>query len=164
MNNLFVRSGARFSSCGKYRYGLFRERDEGNGEVNFIMLNPSTADAETNDPTVERCQRRAWVMGYKRVTVTNLFALRSTDPQKLYKDEDPVGSENDYWLVMAAAEATIVICAWGLHGNYRGRGEEVRDMLRANGAKLYYLRLSKAGIPTHPLYLPYSEGPQLWIS
>jgi hypothetical protein len=160
---LFNKSGARFSGDSKYRYTLFRERAEGSGTVNFIMLNPSTADAQANDPTVERCQRRAWAMGYKRLVVTNIFALRSTDPKNLYSEVDPVGLDNDYWLVQVALTSDKVVCAWGSHGNYRDRGGLVERMLREQHIDLWQLRLTKKGEPSHPLYIPYNEEPKPWI-
>jgi hypothetical protein len=123
------------------------------------MLNPSTADEVENDPTVERCQRRAIQMGYNCLVVTNIFAFRSTDPKGLLEIADPVGPKNDYYLKYAANNADLIVCAWGTNGNLYGRGEEVaRNIL--NGHKLTALKLSKDGIPCHPLYLPYSLLPE----
>ena len=88
---------AVFSKCGLFRYSLLRQwNNAGNAKlINFIMLNPSNADATKNDPTVERCCKRAQALGYGRLIVTNVFALRNTDPAALYAAADAVGPRND---------------------------------------------------------------------
>lgn len=156
-------AGARFSPCGTYRYRLWREWADG-GACCFVMLNPSTADEIANDPTVERCQRRARAWGYGRLDVVNLFALRSTDPRALYpSDERPagdvIGPENDAAIIEATSEARIVICGWGEHGRLDNRGLRVRRMLNRRGIRLHALKLNASGEPAHPLYLPYSIKP-----
>lgn len=124
------------------------------------MLNPSKADETANDPTVERCERRARAWGYGRVIVVNLFALRSTDPAALYKHMDPVGPENFAAIVWAAKESEIVICAWGEHGAHCGMGDNILLRMRQfYPEKLRALRINKSGQPAHPLYLPYSAQP-----
>ncbi|MEH6402829.1 MAG: DUF1643 domain-containing protein, partial [Sneathiella sp.] len=86
----FKESGAEFSDCNKYRYSLWRRWDAG-PTVSFLMLNPSTADGSSNDPTVERCHRRAVAMGFGALEVINIFGFRATDPKDLKKAKDPVG-------------------------------------------------------------------------
>lgn len=165
MSTLFGESSARFSECRQYRYELRRIWDDG-PLVNFIMLNPSTADEVANDPTVERqCRRvRRWGKGHGGIIVTNIFAWRSTDPDALYTLEDPIGPENDTHIVEAAHESQIVICAWGgTHGGLHGRGEAVRKRLSIF-TTLHYLKMCDNGHPGHPLYLPYSLKPQVWPS
>lgn len=157
--------GARFSDCRRYRYELWREAQgqlfTGRGTLNFIMLNPSTADEKVNDPTVERCERRCRRWGYDRLVVTNLFAWRATDPSEIRKcDADPIGDDNDRTLQNVAKRANLVICAWGNDGGYRGRAKEVLQMLRDSGVQPHMLRVSKEGQPEHPLYLPYELEPQ----
>ena len=154
--------GATFSECGLYRYTLMRIWDSGRPCVVFLMLNPSTADAITNDPTVERCQRRAVRMGFGGLVVINLFAYRSTDPEALYGLDDPVGSDNDQAILQSASSAGMVICAWGTHGALHGRGAAVRALLRDAGVTLHYLHLNADGSPAHPLYLPYDLQPSEW--
>lgn len=160
--DLFERSGALFSPCRQYRYRLWREWGDKPPAV-FIMLNPSTADEVENDPTVERCERRARVMGYGGLRVANIFALRSTDPQALYEAEDPVGTDNDAGILESVKGAGIVVCAWGGHGNLNGRGELVRAMLRQAGVTPHYLVMNKDGTPKHPLYVGYDEMPKKWL-
>jgi hypothetical protein len=152
-------SGARFSSCMKYRFELWRQWDEGKPYALFVMLNPSTADEVENDPTVERCQRRALSMGYGGVRVANIFAFRSTDPQGLYVEDDPVGVGNDEAIVSLATEAGVVICAWGTHGNYLDRGKRVLALLRGAGVQPFCLKLNADGTPKHPLYVGYDVQP-----
>lgn len=119
----FVRRGdACLSSCGRFRYWLSRRWSDGPRLLNYVMLNPSTADAETNDPTIERCMRRAGTLGYDGMYVTNLFALRSTDPRALYKTADAVGPENDAEIVRVAGLCEAIVCAWGAHTASCARG------------------------------------------
>ena len=144
---------ATFSTNRQYRYRLSRIFAERPGRVCFLMLNPSTADAATTDPTVERCLRFARSWGAGEVEVVNLFALRSTDPQALYHHADPVGPGNDDAIAAAAACATTVVAAWGVHGALHGWGEAVAAALRAAGVRLMALGQTKEGPPRHPLYL-----------
>lgn len=155
-------TGAEFSPCGTYRYGLWRIWDACAPSLTFIMLNPSTADDIENDPTVERCVRRAVAMGYGGLRVANLFALRSTDPTQLYLSDDPVGPENDTAILDAAKTSDMVICAWGGHGNHLGRGDTVRHLLINAGVTPYRLVMNSDGTPKHPLYVAYSVQPAPW--
>lgn len=88
-------SVANYSDCEKYRYDLTRVWDENGKRVMFLMLNPSTATEVQNDPTVERCERRARTLGYGAFRVCNIFAYRATDPKVMRSAADPVGPEND---------------------------------------------------------------------
>jgi len=152
--------GATFSPCGLYRYKLWRHFNPSPERLcNFIMLNPSTAGENVNDPTVERCERRAREYGYDGLIVTNLFAWRSTDPRAMKAAFDPVGPENDAAILAAAQESAIRIVAWGLHGLYRGRSLWVYEMLSSAGLELHALRILKDGSPEHPLYVPYTCRP-----
>lgn len=162
MSDLFTKSSADFSEDRRYRYTLKRVWDEERDLLNFVMLNPSQADELTNDPTVERCERRAADMGYGGLVVTNLFALRSTDPQALYDSENPVGDGNDDAILAAALDAQTVICAWGTHGAYMNRGKEVARMLHRAGVNLFVLTQTADGTPGHPLYVAYERKPYLW--
>jgi hypothetical protein len=154
-------STARFSEDGEYRYALARAWPGGRGAVNFIMLNPSTATAELDDPTIRRCIGFARSWGYQRLVVTNLFALRSTDPAALRKHPDPVGPENAV-AILEAAGAELVICAWGRHGELAGRGHTTARALALLDVPLKVLRLTAGGQPAHPLYLPGDLRPFRW--
>lgn len=162
--DLFGNFGATFSPCQRYRYALWRIWDGSRPPAMFLMLNPSTADDTKNDPTVERCQRRALEMGYGGLRVANIFAFRSTDPDALYAEDDPVGPENDAAILDAAKTSGIVICAWGGHGAHLDRGRQVLAMLRETGIRPHYLELNQDGTPRHPLYVGYDVQPTPFTS
>lgn len=155
--NLFDTGGATFSPCNLYRYTLWRSWSTGAGTVNFLMLNPSTADETANDPTVERCEQRARDWGFSRLVVTNLFGFRATDPEDMKRAVDPVGPDNDAAILTAACEADRVVCAWGAHGSFLGRSATVVRLLA--GIDLWAFRLTLEGEPYHPLYLAYGVQP-----
>lgn len=157
-------SEAVYSDCEAYRYSLTRVWDETGSRVLFIMLNPSKATEVQNDPTVERCERRARVLGFGGFRVMNIFAWRETDPRLLRAAADPVGPENDRLLLEALPWADTVIAGWGVHGEHLGRGPQVEALLRATGAEVHCLGLSKAGHPRHPLYIAYATAPQVWLA
>src|SRR4029077_9263822 len=98
---------------------------------------------------------------YRRLIVLNIFSLRSTDPKKLYKDEDPIGPENNRYIQNCTKDAGVIVCAWGVHGNYLDRGQQVLTMLQHK--RPHYLKLTKDGIPNHPLYLREDLKPQLYF-
>lgn len=156
-------SGAAFSRCGRYRYKLWRQWSADPG-VLFLLLNPSTADAVSNDATIERCERRARTMGFGALLVANLFAHRSTDPGALYVVDDPVGQDNDRAILELANAASMVVCGWGKHGALHRRGEAVLQMLVQAGHEPYMLQLNKDGTPKHPLYVSYAVQPRPWIA
>lgn len=150
-----------FSPCRTYRYTLWRGWGGMFEEPNFVMfigLNPSTADETNDDPTIRRCIGYAKAWGFDGYLMTNLFAYRSTDPRVMKAHPEPIGPDNDKWLVDCAAKAGIVVAAWGTHGAHLGRGEYVRRLIPG----LHYLRLTKDGFPAHPLYLPADLKPVKW--
>lgn len=155
-------SVAEYSDCEVYRYTLTRIWDAQAPRAAFVMLNPSTATEVQNDPTVERCERRARALGYGAFRVLNIFAFRATDPRVMRAAADPVGPGNDAAIRAALPWADRVICAWGTHGAHLDRGAQVAAMLRGAGAGLWHLGLSKAGHPKHPLYIGYEVQPQPW--
>lgn len=155
-------SAAVYSPCELYRYSLTRVWDVGAERVLFIMLNPSTATEVQNDPTVERCERRARALGFGAFRVLNIFAYRATDPRDMKRAEDPVGPGNDAAMLDGLEWADAVVCAWGTHGEHRGRGPAVAGLLRGTGRDLLHLGLSKAGHPKHPLYIGYAVQPMIW--
>jgi len=157
-------SWATYSPCETYRYALTRVWDAGGRKVSFVMLNPSKATEVANDPTVGRCENRARALGFGAFQVTNIFAWRDTDPRKMRAASDPVGPANDRAILDGAAWADHVIAAWGTHGAHLGRGPQVEALLRQTGQPLYHLGLSKAGHPKHPLYIAYTQQPEVWTA
>ena len=155
---------ARYSDCERYRYDLTRTWEPRGPKALFVMLNPSTATELANDPTVERVERRAQRMGFGAYRVCNLFAWRATEPKPLLGAPKPVGLENDGILVGACQWADDIICGWGNHGEFRGRGVEVERLLRRNACRLFHLGLTLKGHPKHPLYLSYSLQPAEWLA
>ena len=156
-------SSAIYSPCESYRYLLTRVWDHGGPQALFVMLNPSTATERQNDPTVERCERRARALGYGSFRVVNIFAWRATDPMAMRAVADPVGPLNDAALQASARWADLILCAWGTHGAHLGRGAAVAAMLQAAGKPLHHLGLSQQGHPRHPLYIGYDRLPEIWV-
>lgn len=150
--------GADFSDDQVYRYRLWREIDPAGRRCTFVLLNPSTADATKNDPTVRRCINYATSWGFGIVDVVNIFALRSTDPRALFTHPDPVGPENDEAILRAAISSDLLICAWGVHGRFSGRARIVEEMLRPYNP--HALAITKRGEPGHPLYLHHGLQPR----
>ncbi len=160
-------SVAVYSDCEAYRYLLTRVWDDALPRALFVMLNPSTATEVQNDPTVERCERRARALGFGAFRVTNIFAFRATDPRAMRAMADPVGPENDAAirgsLDWAGDPADRIVCAWGTHGAHLGRGVAVERLLRESGRELHHLGLTAAGAPKHPLYIGYAQALQRWV-
>ena len=157
-------NGAIFSADQIHRYTLSRVTSvKDGGVVLFIMLNPSTATAEEDDPTIRRCFRFAQDWGYTTLLVGNLFAFRATDPNELYMANDAVGPDNDHHLLDMARDAHLVVCAWGTMGGLRRRGWMVLQILKrmneqsnnntGSETPVCHLGLTKNGQPKHPLYL-----------
>lgn len=142
---------AVISECGNYRYRLERTWDSDKPAVAFVMLNPSTADASEDDPTVRRCIAFARSWGYGRLIIGNLFALRSSDPLILKVHPEPVGPFNDLHLLQIAKDAEEVVCAWGAHGSLRARDDEALRFL--SGKRTVALKRTNDGSPGHPLYI-----------
>jgi len=164
--NLFKRSSAVFSKCKNYRYRLDRVWDDSLPPLAFGMLNPSTADHERNDPTIERCERRAKILGFGSLIVWNLFAFRTSSPKILKKQSDPIGPDNDKHIYNALIEATSrggqVIVGWGSNGDLCGRRTQITEIARKLCVDLYCLGLTKGGHPKHPLYVAYFERHLHW--
>lgn len=140
----------RFSADKRYRYTLWRETGEqGESYVQFIGLNPSTADETINDPTVRRCMGFAHDWGFRWMVMTNVFAYRATDPRDMKKQVHPFGPDNARWIHETAQSADLVIAAWGVHGTWEGGDGHVRALV----SNLKCLGKTKDGHPKHPLYL-----------
>ena len=156
--NLFETATAVFDPTYTYRYLLTRTWGPGPG-VLFVMLNPSTADADHDDPTLRRCTGFARTLGCGALAVVNLYALRATDPHELAGHPDPIGPATDHVIDLAAAHADRYVAAWGAHPAARTRTAVVAATVNRQAARhhrpgLACLGLTKSRQPRHPLYLP----------
>jgi len=159
MRDLFgtVIASAEISPCGRYRYNLIRQWEAGLARVLFVMLNPSTADALQDDPTIRKCIGFAKRWGYGSIEVVNLFAWRATDPSELPRLEyaSPVGHENETWHRVAQARCHRVVAAWG--ANEFAATQDIKAI------KLFgdmdCLAFTAKRHPQHPLYVPYGTQP-----
>jgi len=152
---------ALISRCGKYRFELSRMWNPEKPPYLFIMLNPSTADADNPDPTITRCVNFVKDFGGGSLQVVNLFAYRTKKKSLLPSIEDPIGKWNDNYII-EQAETTIdlggkIICGWGTDGVLHERELEVRELLK--DFPLYVLAITKGGHPNHPLYLKADRKP-----
>lgn len=155
-----MEASASLSGDGKYRYTLRRWWGDGLW-LTFIMLNPSTADASVDDPTIRRCCGFARTLGYDGIHVVNLYAYRATDPKELWKVDAAtrIGPENDIALRVALQRPGHVIAAWGANA----RTDRVERLLSMPGAdRLSCLGTTIMGHPRHPLYLPKDAVPTPW--
>lgn len=154
---------ACLSEDGKYRYWLTRRWGPSMRSVVFVMLNPSTADATVDDPTIIRCRNFAQDWGYDALHVVNLCAFRATDPKVMRRAWNPVGRENDEHLHRAADLVRwhdgLLVAAWGANADQR-RVHEAIDALGV--VEIHHLGLTKGGHPRHPLYLRRDAKPVLW--
>lgn len=136
----------------EYRYRLERSWAGGNRKrVLFVMLNPSTATEHDDDPTMRRCRGYAKAWGYSGFVVVNIFAYRATYPKDMKRAADPIGPQNDRFILNAHFESPLTVVAWGTHGTHKGRGQEVARMLIATGKPVHALGLCDNGHPRHPL-------------
>jgi len=157
-------TGATFDPSGRFRFRLWRAWGPAEaGRVAFVMVNPSTADAQVLDPTIRRCVgfARAWEFG--RLDVVNLFPVRSTDPGNIQPDKasapepEAIAAENLGHVLDVARAATVVIVAWGKHGRIADRDDLVAAQLRQAGIRLYCFGQNLDGTPVHPLYQPTDQ-------
>ncbi len=144
--------GAIFDINGRYRYSLWRAWSSYHPRIAFVLLNPSTADEQRNDPTIRRCIgfARAWNFG--SMEVVNLFAYRTTDCRELLKIDDPVGEENNYFLIQAVERCSTVVVGWGTRGTLLARDLQVLSLI-AGRKDVHCLGITKNGQPRHPLYV-----------
>lgn len=147
----------KISECQKYRYSLTRVWDESKPSILFVGLNPSTADADKDDPTIKKliAYTKAW--GYGGFEIVNLFAYRSSDPKNLYnKQAIAIGPGNTTYLKQAASSHVKTICMWG------NQAKEISETVTAiwtqyfRGKGAYCFKINRDGSPAHPLYLPGS--------
>lgn len=159
-------TGAELSDCGRYRFLLWRVWAPALPPLGVVMLNPSTADASVNDPTITRVIKRAAKAHYGGIIVGNLYAWRATEPRRMFEDAaNPVGNGNDAHLAMIGKLCPTVLCAWGTKGE-RSRATLVMEMLRnmtPPKPTLVHLGLTKDGHPKHPLYIPSDRRMEHWL-
>jgi hypothetical protein len=149
---------AELSKNRMYRYRLSRVWSDG-PRATFVMLNPSTADEHSDDPTLRRCIGFARHWGLGGLNVVNLYAFRATQPADLWTAADPIGPDNDRYLKDAGASSEVLVAAWGMHA----KPERVKEVLSIPGFDmLTCLRTTKRGHPSHPLYLPSELSPTSW--
>jgi hypothetical protein len=149
-----------------YRYLLHRRvPGAGSGCIVWVMLNPSTADHQDDDPTIRRCVGFGRRWGAASLLVINLYAWRTCEPRALWRADDPVGAGNDACLRAvlrtAATRNWLTVCAWGGHAR-PDRVETVRGMLVETGVEVWALGVTRDGQPRHPLYLPYVVPLRAW--
>lgn len=145
---------AIISACGTYRYQLSREPHDlyaTCGPALFIMLNPSTADAALDDPTIRRCRGFAKAWDCAGIVVANLYALRATNPNDLLVHADPVGPDNDMHLAAMIREHETVVCAWG--ANAKPERVALVSKMFHRLSRPMCLGTTKDGAPRHPLYI-----------
>jgi len=150
---------AIMSSCDRYRYQLERnwsKRSSRYSTVVFIGLNPSTADATQDDPTIRKCIAYAQAWQFKKLLVVNLFAWRATNPNELLTARNPVGKLNDKYVDEAISRSALVVACWGEYGTIMRRSDDLRTRYQR---RLMCLNTNQSGEPTHPLYLPATLTP-----
>jgi hypothetical protein len=150
---MFLERDAVISDCGKYLYLLRRAWDHDKQRALFVMLNPSTADADVDDATIRSCIRLCKSWGYGSFEVVNLFAYRSTDPDALKGVFDAVGEKNEGIVQNAIARCDVVICAWGAHPEAGFEASKMVRRITALRPMAFCLGVTKSGAPKHPLYI-----------
>jgi len=162
MKILTEHSSAVISTDGVYRYWLHRRWKTLNPEKTaiFVMLNPSTADEKTDDPTIRKCIKFADKFGCDRLSVVNLFGLRVTNPDELSGHLNPVGPNNDLHLNICfeTNKKSLVIFAWGNQGKLNQQDERVRQLAYKAGITPFAFGFNKNGTPKHPLYQPDNQA------
>ena len=156
---------AIFDPSHRYRYCLTRSWSStapNDHQVTFIMLNPSQANAERDDPTIRACSQFAQRWGYHQLNIVNLFAYRTPHPSNLQQTSDPIGPDNDHYLLQATESANKVILAWGNWGTLFKRDQTIVKLLHPHQHKLHCLMRNNSGQPRHPLYVKRTTQPKPW--
>ena len=155
-----MKGGAEIDNSARYRYSLWRIWNREWPGVLFVMLNPSTANALEDDPTIRRCIGFAINWGFGSLEVVNLFAWRSSNPRSLIQVADPVGPKNDEYIDMACDRNRQRVAAWGAASRLLGRAETVLEMIRRYG-DVWCLGKTCSGQPRHPLFVKYDKPLEL---
>jgi hypothetical protein len=163
---MLANRSAIVSGCGSYRYELRRIWNDSQPPYVIGMLNPSTANAEFDDPTITRCMRRAATQGYGSIIVWNLGAGRATDPKVWKSMDDPIGPDNASHIRRVLTECRgrngLALVGWGTHGSFLARDAAAVAIAREVGVVLHCLGVTKQGYPKRPLYVGYAQRPVEW--
>ncbi|GAB6989471.1 DUF1643 domain-containing protein [Paenibacillus pini] len=143
---------AKIDASEKYRYWLLRSWDNNLPCMTYVMLNPSTADASNDDPTIRRCISFAKSWGYGSLEVVNLFAFRATKPVDLLNCEDPIGLDNDSYIMQSYSKSELIVAAWGTYGALNTRNVSVENLITSK-FDIHCLNKTIKGHPRHPLYV-----------
>lgn len=158
-----VTRSAVISDCGQYRYRL--ERGTGRA-MSIIMVNPSTADADTDDPTIRKVLGFAQRFHCDRIIVGNKFAFRATDVNKLRSAADPIGPDNEKYIEQILRDGDIHVAAWGSLGKLpevlRSRWKEIVRIADRVGVRLHCIGFCADGSPRHPLMTSYNTILSPW--
>ncbi|BBG20716.1 hypothetical protein RVR_P199 (plasmid) [Actinacidiphila reveromycinica] len=151
-------SYAVFNADRTHRFALTRRWAAGGRTAVFVMLNPSTAKAAADDPTIRRCISAARRTGHQALLVLNLFSIISADPAVLVSDPQPAGPLTDDALTSLAHLGDTVIVAWGAgHSAIHNRADTVVQLLLDQRLELACLGTNRNGTPKHPVRLPESN-------
>ena len=157
-------TGAVLDNTRTYRYVLWRVLKEKGDTILWIGLNPSTADEDTDDPTIRRVVNYSRDWGYANVLMANLFAFRATDPKEMKKAADPFGKDNNDWLIKLRKQSQLCVAAWGNAGCLKWSGHRLLKQFKELGlTPIHCLGITKVGHPRHPLYMKRSAKPVLLV-
>jgi hypothetical protein len=156
-------AGCVLSTCGKYRYALWRIWDPSKPLWMMALLNPSTATEEQDDPTIIRCRTRAHRSGAGGLVVVNCGAIRETDPNKACTATDPIGPHNQAWVRALIPTCAMHIAGWGPNAARFGGDKLIRETFGESGTPLLALQINRDGSPRHPLYIGYGVTPVAYL-
>lgn len=171
MKQLVTHRSALFSADRRYRYFLKTVWDESKPMLCGVLCNPSDADEVTPDNTDRVFRARAAILGYGGTWLVNIFAIVGSNPRRIREVADPIGPENNDHILKAARACGHVLCGWGTNGIYKQRAEIVEHILRTMNTpatspeeevQLFYLKMTKDGQPTHPLYIAMDTPLTRW--
>jgi hypothetical protein len=152
-------AGCVLSTCGFYRYALWRIWDTSKPLWMMALLNPSTATEEHDDPTITRCCTRARRGGAGGLVVVNTGAIRETDPDQACRSTDPIGSDNEAWVRALIPTCSTHVAGWGPNAARFGGDKLIREIFKESGTPLLALKINRDGSPRHPLYISYDVTP-----
>ncbi|MEM9503487.1 MAG: DUF1643 domain-containing protein [Cyanobacteria bacterium P01_E01_bin.43] len=162
MSTNTMQRSAEFDSTRQYRYWLKRQWHGARPAISLIMLNPSRADHQQDDPTLRRCIGLAQQRQYGSLMVVNLFAYCTASPKVLKTVSQPVGVGNDEHILQACETADTIVVAWGNAGSLQQRDRAVLELLKPYRERLYCLGQNQTGQPRHPLYVPRQTELRRW--